>query len=218
MAQYYLAVNGQQVGPLDVNQLIPSGMTRNSMVWTEGMATWTQAGAVPELAHLFDAPSPSAFPPPPAGGGYGTPGGGYGTPGGGYGSPGGGYGTPGSAYGAYQQPLGGVNKQKLDFFLMTNKDNFPTDKIPVIQQALSRLDEATFNNVTMLQFKSPMTALLLSIFLGAYGIDRFYIGDTGMGVGKLLTLGGCGIWAIIDWFMIQDATRQKNFDQLSQYL
>ena len=31
-----------------------------------------------------------------------------------------------------------------------------------------------------------------------------------MGVGKLLTCGGLGIWAIIDWFMIQGATREKN--------
>jgi len=50
------------------------------------------------------------------------------------------------------------------------------------------------------------------------GFDRFYIGDTGMGVGKLLTGGGCGIWALIDIFMIQDATREKNFELISRYL
>lgn len=46
--------------------------------------------------------------------------------------------------------------------------------------------------------KQYMTTLLLSIFLGSLGIDRFYLGDTGAGIGKLLTLGGCGIWYIID--------------------
>lgn len=50
--------------------------------------------------------------------------------------------------------------------------------------------------------KDWMTALLLSIFLGAFGIDRFYLGQTGQGVGKLLTAGGCGIWVIIDWVQI----------------
>jgi hypothetical protein len=50
--------------------------------------------------------------------------------------------------------------------------------------------------------KSFMTALLLSIFLGGLGIDRFYLGYTGLGVAKLLTLGGCGVWALIDLILI----------------
>jgi TM2 domain-containing membrane protein YozV len=56
--------------------------------------------------------------------------------------------------------------------------------------------------------KQFVTALILSILLGSLGIDRFYTGHVGLGVGKLLTLGGCGIWAIID--IILYATRKVN--------
>jgi TM2 domain-containing membrane protein YozV len=69
-----------------------------------------------------------------------------------------------------------------------------------------------------MQFKEPTTSLIISIFAGQFGIDRFMIGDTGMGVGKLLTCGGLGIWTIIDWFLIMGATREKNMETFQNTL
>lgn len=50
--------------------------------------------------------------------------------------------------------------------------------------------------------KDWLTTLLLSIFLGQLGVDRFYLGYIGLGVVKLLTAGGCGIWWLIDVIII----------------
>lgn len=58
------------------------------------------------------------------------------------------------------------------------------------------------NTIIMEGRKSKTTAIILSILLGGLGIDRFYLGYTGLGVLKLLTVGGFGIWALIDLIMI----------------
>jgi TM2 domain-containing membrane protein YozV len=50
--------------------------------------------------------------------------------------------------------------------------------------------------------KSHSTAVLLAMFFGQMGIDRFYLGYTGIGLAKLFTCGGCGIWSLIDLYQI----------------
>jgi TM2 domain-containing membrane protein YozV len=61
--------------------------------------------------------------------------------------------------------------------------------------------------------KSQLIALLLAIFVGYLGIHRFYLGYTWQGVVQLLTLGGCGIWSLIDLIrIITGDLKPKNGD------
>ncbi len=50
--------------------------------------------------------------------------------------------------------------------------------------------------------KDWLATLLLCFFLGGLGVHRFYVGKVGTGIVQLLTLGGCGIWALIDFVFI----------------
>lgn len=111
-----------------------------------------------------------------------------------------------------------MEAQKVDMFMMSNAKYFEGHQLNTIREQLLAMDDEKWPMVQMVQFKDPTTSLLISIFAGAYGIDRFYIGDTGMGVGKLLTCGGLGIWAIVDWFLIQGATKQKNLENFQRSL
>jgi TM2 domain-containing membrane protein YozV len=63
--------------------------------------------------------------------------------------------------------------------------------------------------------KEWLTALLLCIFLGYLGIHRFYTGHTAIGIVQLVTLGGCGIWTLIDLIMIATGSyKDKNGNPL----
>ena len=65
-AGFFVAMGGQQAGPFDLNALqqhVQSGqLTKDTLVWKEGMANWTAAGQVPELSNLFGA-APPPLPP-----------------------------------------------------------------------------------------------------------------------------------------------------------
>ena len=83
-----------------------------------------------------------------------------------------------------------------------------------IRQRIEALPEAQVQLLYTLSFQDPTMMLVISLFGGSLGIDRFILGHVGLGVGKLLTCDGCGIWTIVDWFLIMDATRQANAQKL----
>lgn len=106
-----------------------------------------------------------------------------------------------------------MEEKKVDMFIMANRDNFTPSDLVLVKQKLQEESDDKFMMVQAINYKNPTTLLIVSIFLGSMGIDRFMLGDTGLGVAKLLTLGGCGIWTIIDWFNVQNRTKKLNYQK-----
>ena len=103
-----------------------------------------------------------------------------------------------------------VNPNFVKQYIMANANFFPEGSINELGARLSKLSQNQFNAIQGIQLKDPMIMLLLSLFLGGWGVDRFFLKEIGLGVVKLLTCGGCGIWTIIDWFLVMNKTREFN--------
>ena len=111
-----------------------------------------------------------------------------------------------------------MEQQKIDMFLAQNAEKLPKDKVLVLKDALEKLDDSKAMFVQTVDFKDPTTILIISILLGFFGIDRFMLGEVGLGIAKLLTCGGCYIWWIIDMVNAQDLTRKYNYKKLQEAL
>lgn len=111
-----------------------------------------------------------------------------------------------------------LDQSKVDMYFMTNAKYFPGEKVVYLKEKLSTMDDEKFSMISTVELKDPTTILLISIFLGSLGIDRFMLDDTGMGILKLLTWGCCGILTIIDWCTISQKTKEVNFNKLMSLL
>jgi TM2 domain-containing membrane protein YozV len=66
--------------------------------------------------------------------------------------------------------------------------------------------------------KKTWVAYLLWFFLGLLGVHRFYLGHIGVGIAQLLTVGGGGLWWIIDAFLIPSRVEQVNLKKRTERL
>ncbi len=108
-----------------------------------------------------------------------------------------------------------MEKEKVNMILMQYKDSIPNEKIVYLKSALEKADDSSYDNLSMCKTYNITTTILLSVFVGALGVDRFYIGDFGLGICKLL-FGWVtfGIWPLVDIFCSYKKTKEKNFNNI----
>lgn len=102
-------------------------------------------------------------------------------------------------------------------FLEKHYAEFEKGEIPRFERAIAE-SGVTRAELETFSFKSPTVGLCLSLFLGFLGADRFYAGQFFFGLIKLITNGACGIWWVVDWFMIRKAVKQRNQSRLYAFL
>ena len=108
--------------------------------------------------------------------------------------------------------------QQVEQWLAMNAKKLPVEKVNEVKDALLNLPEDKATMAQAAEMKDPTMMMLIAWFGGSLGIDRFMLGQTGLGVAKLLTLGGCGIWGIIDIFTASKRTREFNYTKLKELI
>ena len=103
--------------------------------------------------------------------------------------------------------------------MATIGDKIPQEKMLYFKSKLAEVPDEKADEILCEQLHNPTHMLLFSIFLGGLGIDRFVLGDTGLGIAKLLFgWATCGIWPIIDIFITHNKAKEKNFNKLMMLL
>lgn len=99
------------------------------------------------------------------------------------------------------------------------KGQVPNEKSIMLWKMLENTNDDDYDQLSALSLYSSTTTLLLSIFLGLFGIDRFYIGDIGLAIAKLL-FGWVtfGIWPLIDIFFSYRKAQRKNFETIQEVI
>jgi TM2 domain-containing membrane protein YozV len=112
-----------------------------------------------------------------------------------------------------------VITDKVNLWLMSNQDKLPSEKLNILKSELEKTDELMIDNIMSVELKSPLTIFLLAWFVGGWlALDRFLLGNIGVGIARLLTLHGLGIWWLVDTITSMKRTKAYNYKKISNLL
>ena len=119
-----------------------------------------------------------------------------------------------------------MEENKVNELMLRYKSFVTSEQLANIRAALLKANDKAYGNVVMVSTKNSLVALCLGLAFGHLGVDRFYLGDVGLGIAKLLTFWGAsflslgllspvvGIWIIVDFFLCYSKAKKINYKRI----
>lgn len=111
-----------------------------------------------------------------------------------------------------------LEENKADMFIKDNQKYFPQEEIMYLRDILNTVDDEKFAILSDVEFIDPTVIFLVSFYYGCFGIDRFMLGEIGMGILELITVGLFGVWTVADWFIIGKKAERMNFNKIMELI
>lgn len=108
----------------------------------------------------------------------------------------------------------------VDNYLASNSRCLPKDSIPMVREVMYKMPQGRLVYACTTPLKDPFVTLILSIVLFFLAADRFYLGDIGLAILKIISMPfGFGIiWAIVDIYLCYRKTKEINLSRLAERL
>lgn len=114
-----------------------------------------------------------------------------------------------------------MDQDKVNVFISNNANKLPDNKILLLKSKMLALPNDKEFMLATVSLKDPVVALVLSLLFGYLGVDRFYLGQIGLGILKLFLVLAFGvglIWVLIDFFIIMGKTKELNFYKIMLFV
>lgn len=106
-----------------------------------------------------------------------------------------------------------LDRSKVDYFIATHASRFEPEVIGEVHDRVAAMNDDQFMILQSAgNFREPWLILAIAIV----GWDRFLLEDVGLGILKLITFGGLGLWWLIDLFTVMGRTRRFNYRRFMQ--